>query len=93
MEKDEKSKIFFIIISISQLACGTIGWWGLWGSERGAINGWEIWNAIIFTASAIVGFCASCSTTRCMYVKYKLSPYLLVIFVLNISSICNELFC
>ena len=64
MKKDKKSKIFFIIISISQLICGFAGWLGLWGSERGAINGWEIWNAIIFTASAIVGFCASCSTTR-----------------------------
>ena len=70
MENDKKNSI---IISISQLACGTIGWWGLWGSERGAIYGWEIWNAIIFIASAIVGFCASSSTTRCMYAKNKLS--------------------
>ena len=64
-QNDKKSKIFFIIISISQIVCGIVGCWVLWGPGTGI--GWGIWNAIMFIASGIVGFCASCSpSTRCM---------------------------
>ena len=70
IQHDKKTTIFFIIISILLLSCGIIGC--VFVREDGL--GWGIWNAIIFIVSAIVGFSAAGSPSRCTYVKYQLSP-------------------
>ena len=73
IQNDKKSTIFFIIISISLLACGIIGCVFVRGDALGL--GWGIWNGITFIVCAIVGFSAAVGNTRrYTYVKYHLSP-------------------